>query len=98
MLSDVGCEMDLGAVPGDGIAAHRQLFSESHSRYLLATSPDATDKTVSMLRSRGVPYGVIGTFSGREISFPARSGSFGLRVDKARNLWRESLGNLIGRG
>lgn len=98
MLSGTGCSIDLDSVPADDITAHRLLFSESHSRYLLAARPEDAERVTAVLKSRGAPHGILGTFGGEDIVFAGLGADLKLRVDKARDAWMTSLESLIGRG
>ncbi len=98
MASDIGCMVDLEQVPSDDMAAHRLLFSESHSRYLLVARPEHVERIAEILRHSGAPHGIVGTFGDRSIIFGGRSDVVRLSVDKTRNLWMISLGDLVGSG
>ena len=98
VASDIGCRVDLEQVPSDDMAAHRLLFSESHSRYLLVARPEHVERIAEILRHSGAPHGIAGTFGDRSIIFGGRSDVARLSVDKTRNLWMISLGDLVGSG
>lgn len=93
--SGVGCSMNLGMVPSDVMRRDRLLFSESHSRYLLAARPENLPGVEDALAGSGAEYGVVGTFGGDSITL---GDGASLGVAGARRAWKESLGEMIGGG
>ena len=95
MTGRIGCRVLLEGLPGDGLAADKSLFSESHSRYLLVVSEKNRSKVMDLLSERGADYGIVGEFGGDQIEFRRGSaGAVGLSVDKARTRWLKSLEEL----
>lgn len=95
----VGCEVDIGALPGEVPGAGAALFSESHSRYLAAVPPDRLADAEGLLAEAGVAHARIGTFGGDGISFRADDGvAASLMVDKARREWSGALERMIQHG
>ena len=98
MRYDTGCEVDLAGVPGGDLKTERILFSESHSRYLLAARPEKADRLADVLERRGVPHAVIGVFGGDSIRFAAEDGMVSVKVGKAREEWSGSLEGMVSHG
>ena len=88
IAAGTGCSVRAGSVPSERLAGDRLLFSESHSRYLLAADPRKSARVVEQLRSAGARAAEVGRFGGSKISF-ARGGSelASVSVDKARTEW-----------
>lgn len=65
---DIGARLDLSSVPGDEyLSASETVFSESHARYLVTVTEDASDVILSTLKEMGVPSAVIGAVGGDSI-------------------------------
>ena len=95
----IGCEVDIGSIPGAVSDAGAALFSESHSRYLAAVRPGRLADAEGTLSEAGVPHARIGTFGGDILSF--RTGgraAASLMVDKARLEWSGALERMIQHG
>ena len=90
----VGCGVDLKRVPADTTKVDRLLFSESHSRYLLATRPESVERVIDILKSRSTYHSIIGEFNGDMVSL----GDTKVTVDEARRTWTESLNGMINSG
>ena len=99
MAGNIGCKARLGDAPSAGLADDRLLYSETHSRYLLAVSGKNLGRVEAMLNEAGASYGVMGEFGGDSIEFSKGKGAVaGLRVDKARELWAGRLEELVSHG
>lgn len=99
MASKMGCQIRLDAVPSDKLRDDELLFSESHSRFLLVIEPSKGKDVKNMLDKNGVRYGMIGMFSGKNITFKNKTKTIAsVRVDKALEKWLNSLGLLVGHG
>ncbi len=62
---DIGASVNLSLVPGaPGLSASEVLFSESHARYLITVSADASAGILNSLKEINVPSAVIGTVNG----------------------------------
>ncbi len=97
--SEIGCVISLDMIPAQKMRADELLFSESHSRYLLAIAPKHIKKTKSILERREVVYEIIGKFSGSNVVFKdGKKILISVRVDKAREKWLNSLGSLVSHG
>ena len=98
MTGQIGCAVDTVAVPHDVMYMDRILFSESHSRYLLAVGEDSLEEIRETLEGSGVRFGQIGRFEGESILFRGKDDTVNLRVDKAREVWLNSLKSLVLHG
>lgn len=62
MKANLGCEIDLGAIPVEGdISDNNVLFSESHGRYIVTVKADAVD---DILANINIPCACIGEVKG----------------------------------
>lgn len=83
-----GCSVRAGSVPSARMAGDRLLFSESHSRYLLAVEPAGAARALGQLRSAGARAADVGSFGGPDISFARGKTELArVSVDKAREEW-----------
>ena len=99
ITNDVGCVISIDKIPAQKLKVDEILFSESHSRYLLAIDPKNINKTKLLLEQNKVHFGIIGKFSGSSIVFRNKAKTItNLRIDKAREKWLNSLGSLITHG
>ena len=99
MINNIGCVVQLEDVPGEKLDVDRIMFSESHSRYLLVLKKENLKKLEKIIKKNKVSYGIIGTFSGKQIRFSIKSEDIvDLRVDKAQNRWINSLKELVVHG
>jgi phosphoribosylformylglycinamidine synthase len=95
----IGCSVSLEEIPGQTLKPDETLFSESHSRYVLAINPKNIKKVKELLEQKGVPYGIIGKFSGSSIVFKNKTKKIiDIRIDKAQEKWLNSLESLIAHG
>ena len=95
MAGGIGCTVSVGDMPAEKMANDRLMFSETHSRYLLAVNGGNLEKLESVLAGSGVCYGVIGVFGGDRIAFEDPGPVSHLTVDKAQKTWMGSLGAKI---
>ncbi|EIJ65515.1 phosphoribosylformylglycinamidine synthase II [Candidatus Nitrosopumilus salaria BD31] len=99
MTNQIGCKVSLEKVPGEKLSVDRILFSESHSRYLLALERKNLKKLESILKKNNVSFKEIGEFGGYRIQFTNSAKSIiDLRVDKAQKTWLNSLRDLVLHG
>lgn len=99
IANKIGCTISMDKIPGQKLKPDETLFSESHSRYLIAVDPKNVNKVQSLLDQQNIPYGIIGRFSGRRITFRKTTKRIvNLRVDKAQEKWLNSLGSLVAHG
>ena len=95
----IGCMTSLDKIPGEKLKPDDLLFSESHSRYILAANQKNIKKIMAILEQKDLPYGIIGKFSGSSIVFKSRTKKIlDLRIDKAQEKWLNSLESLVARG
>ena len=65
---DLGASVNLSGVPGaKGLSTSETLFSESHARYLITLTEEASSKILSELKEKNVPSAVIGTVGGDSV-------------------------------
>ena len=99
MTNQIGCKVLLENVPGEKLDVDRILFSESHSRYLLALEKKNLKKLETLLKKNKVSFKILGQFQGDKIQFTKGNESFiDLRVDKAQKTWLNSLKDLVLHG
>ena len=97
--NEIGCMISLDKIPAQKIRPDELLFSESHSRYLLAVSPKHIKNTKSLLERHGVVHEIIGRFLGSSVVFKdGKKILISVRVDKAREKWLNSLESLVSHG
>ncbi len=107
LAGNVGCSISVKAAPVSpetkDLAIDKVLFSESHCRYLLAVHSSYLAGTQDLLQDAGVPFAVLGTFGGDNITFQdyahtkhnnPGSPVIDLRVDKTRERWLNKLKEL----
>ena len=91
--------ISLDKISAQKIRTDELLFSESHSRYLLAISPKHIKNTKSLLERHGVVHEIIGRFLGSSVVFKdGKKILISVRVDKAREKWLNSLESLVSHG
>ncbi|AFS80747.1 phosphoribosylformylglycinamidine synthase II [Candidatus Nitrosopumilus koreensis AR1] len=99
MTNQIGCKISLEKVPGKKLDVDRVLFSESHSRYLLAFDKKNLSKVEQILKKNKTSYDIIGKFGGEKIQFVnGKKPIIDLRVDKAQKAWLNSLRDLVLHG
>jgi len=96
MKNVIGCKISLEIIPGEKLDIDRLLFSESHSRYLLAFDKKNLKNLESLLKKNKVSFKLIGKFGGNKIQFVNGTKSIiDLRVDKTQKTWLNSLKDLV---
>ena len=100
MTNQIGCQINLEKIPSDKkMDVDRLLFSESHSRYLIACDEKNLAKVKKILEKNKTSFAVIGKFTGDSIQFSHKIGTMvDLRVDKAQKTWINSLRDLVLHG
>ena len=95
----IGCRVYANLIPAEKMPIDRLLFSESHSRYLLAVPRSDLKRTLEYLEKRKSKHAVIGEFGGDVISFDGDKKHTGfaikLMVDKAQKAWQNGLIGLV---
>jgi len=96
MTNNIGCKVHLDAVPGEKLPVDRILFSESHSRYLLALERKNLKRLENILKKNRVSFKEIGEFGGDKIQFVDSAKSIvDLSVERSQKIWLNSLKNLV---
>ncbi len=96
IINQIGCNVYLDEIPGDKLDVDRVLFSESHSRYLLAFDKGNLSKIKEILKKNNVSFKEIGQFCDKKIQFIFNSKSLvELDVDKTRQTWLTALPDLV---
>ena len=97
MLGKIGSEIDLKQV--SDLSIEKNLFSESHSRYLLVIDGKNLNSVKKILQKNKCSFSKIGKFSGDQITIKLGSKTvLKLRVDKAEKYYLNSLGEIIQNG
>ena len=95
IFGKIGCKIDLST----SLSSEKMLFSESHSRYILVANKNNLDDIKSILSGDECSFSEIGIFSGDQIIFTSTTKPIlKLRVDKAENLYLNSLERIIQNG
>ena len=93
----IGCNVNLKNV--SHMSPEKSLFSESHSRYLLVVKKKKLGDVQKLLSKNKCHFSQIGIFIGDQIIFKfAKQTILKLRVDKAENLYLNSLEKIIHNG
>ncbi|HSD04437.1 MAG TPA: phosphoribosylformylglycinamidine synthase subunit PurL, partial [Nitrosopumilaceae archaeon] len=99
IINKIGCVVSIDQIPSKKLKLDEILFSESHSRYLLAINKKNIKKTEELLKQKNIQFGIIGKFSGSSIVFKEKARKvINLRIDKAQEKWLNSLGALVTNG
>ena len=95
----MGCTADLGDAPRADqlLQDDALLFSESHSRYVLAVSDDSICDAEALLSKSGAAHARVGRMDGGGRITLSNDGRVvtDLSVDKAREGWSRTLGDLV---
>lgn len=92
----LGVNVLLEKLPNKGITNESKLFSETHSRYLIVFNQKNKQSVLQVLQKHNVEFGEIGEFGSDQISFSDGTKNVSkVSVDKAQNLWFNSLETLI---
>ncbi len=86
---DIGALVDLSTVPGaEGLSTAEILFSESHARYLVSVSENASDDILNTLKEMGVPSAVIGTVGGVSLHLTTTEENIEIDVAELNNAYQ----------
>ena len=97
IFGNVGCNVNLKNV--SDMSFEGSLFSESHSRYILVVKKKNIRSIKELLSKNKCSFSQIGIFSGDQIIFTSTTKPIlKLRVDKAENLYLNSLERIIQNG
>ncbi|MDE1770475.1 MAG: phosphoribosylformylglycinamidine synthase subunit PurL [Thaumarchaeota archaeon] len=99
ITNEIGCTVSIEKIPSEKLRLDELLFSETHSRFLLVIPPKDEKKVMTLLSKKGISHGMIGKFSGSDISFQEKGKTVtSVRVDKAQEKWLNSLEGLVTHG
>jgi phosphoribosylformylglycinamidine synthase len=85
---DIGASVDLSSVPGsEGLSASETLFSESHARYLITVTEEASTEILSILKEKSVPAAVIGTVGGASLKMFGDENQVEISVSELNNAY-----------
>ena len=100
MKNQIGCDVSLEKIPSENqLGIDRKLFSESHSRYLLAFEGKNLKKIEKLLNKNNISFGVIGQFKEHKIKFTSNDKPIvSLDVQNSIKTWSNSLKDLILHG
>ena len=99
MTDQIGCKVSLEKVPGEKLNVDRVLFSESHSRYLVAFDEGNISKIQDILKGNNVSFQLIGKFADETIQFEYKSQPvIMLDVQKTLKTWLDLLPNMVLHG
>jgi len=87
-----GAEIDLSAAE---TAAATTLFNESQSRIVISVSPENVDKTMSILRERGVPFRQLGKVGGDEFRIKLNDQTVACPIADLYDDWWNSIQRLV---
>ncbi|MDI1495611.1 MAG: phosphoribosylformylglycinamidine synthase II [Cenarchaeum symbiont of Oopsacas minuta] len=94
---NIGCRVYSNLIPSDLMSMDRILFSESHSRYLLAVPKTDLKRALTYFEKRNIEHAVIGEFGGKSISIDLdkRHTAIKLMVDKMQKVWNDGLAGRV---
>jgi len=71
-------------------------FNESQSRIVISTAPASLEKTMSILRERGVPFQQLGKVGGDELRIRANNETSRWPIADLYDYWWNSIGRAVG--
>jgi phosphoribosylformylglycinamidine synthase len=80
-------DVDLGTSP----SVIATLFNESQSRIVISVSPNDAEKTMSILRERGVPFQQLGKVGGNELRIRVNGETFAWPIVDLHHDWRNAI-------
>ncbi|HET9857096.1 MAG TPA: phosphoribosylformylglycinamidine synthase subunit PurL [Chthoniobacterales bacterium] len=89
-----GAEIDLSAAE---TAAATTLFNESQSRIIISIASENLEKTMSILRERGVPFQQLGKVGGDELRIKVSDQNFAWPIADLYDDWWNSIRRLVER-
>lgn len=94
--NNIGANVSLDDVSKNLMSSESKLFSESHSRYVIVLNNKNKNKITTILQQNNVFFKNVGEFGGDQIIFSDKKNTLvKVRVDKAQDLWFNSLEKLI---
>ena len=100
MKNQIGCNISMEKIPSEEqLGNERKLFSESHSRYLLAFEAKNLKKIEKLLKKNKTSFGLIGQFKENKIKFTSKGKSIiSIDVQNSTKTWSNSLKDLVLHG
>jgi phosphoribosylformylglycinamidine synthase len=100
IFGGIGCNIDIGKAPSEkNLHSEQLLFSESHSRYLLVVTKKNIKKVKQILTKKKNPFGVLGSFTGDQISIKHKSKNLvKVNVDTAQRKYFNTLKEILDNG
>lgn len=97
MKSGMGATIFVGRCPSSTKRWDEVLFSESHSRFVIAASRDNVSKIKELARRNGVPFAKIGVFKGRNFLVKNRGKTLSsLSTERMRLEWETAIPKIMG--
>jgi phosphoribosylformylglycinamidine synthase len=97
MLSGVGASIDLEKCPSVAKRWDEVAFSESHSRFVIATSKTKATKLKELARKHGVKCSEIGVLKGNNFTVRSKGKTLAsLPVEKMKSEWEMAIPRLMG--
>ncbi len=93
IMNDIGASIDTKLILNECNRLDDLLFSESHSRFIIALSDKSVNDVKTILNANDIPYSIIGSFNGNKISFDDIS----IEVSEARYAYN-SIERLLEHG
>ncbi len=93
IMNDIGASIDTKLILNECNRLDDLLFSESHSRFIIALNDKNVNDVKTILNANDIPYSIIGSFNGNKISFDDIS----IEVSEARYAYN-SIERLLEHG
>jgi phosphoribosylformylglycinamidine (FGAM) synthase-like enzyme len=93
LVGDKGASVDLGKLPADEMRDDERLFSESNSRFLVATNTPR--QVLESMHRRMIPATAIGEVGGRSLNLKTPRNELELSLDRMRVAYEESLQRIL---
>ena len=99
MMNQIGCIVNLNLIPHSKLNNDKLLFSESHSRFILAVSNHNLDQTISILNSQCILFNIIGKFNSNNLIFKQNNlHVINLNIKTLHNKWMTSINKMMSNG
>jgi len=93
LVADRGASVDLRSLPRDEMRDDELLFSESNSRFLVATN--TPKQVLALMRAHMIPAAAIGEVHGTSLSLTMPHNEFELSLDRMRVAYEDSLREIL---
>jgi phosphoribosylformylglycinamidine (FGAM) synthase-like enzyme len=93
LVADRGASVDLRSLPRDQMRDDELLFSESNSRFLVATN--TPKQVLASMRAHMIPAAAIGEVHGTSLSLTMPHNEFELSLDRMRVAYENSLREIL---